>query len=190
MPEASATPLSPSGAPALESGAPTVAQRWAPQPYDATAVGRVAKGVQIRAIDLIGANFSRSDTTALPRATALDKEPELGVDVAYDLADDGKSLGCLLTFATVFPNVTEQPYSLTAQFRLVYDVRLGQPPAPEDLNQFAHWNAVFNAWPYWREYLSSTLNRARLRYFLVPVMGVPLPTTLLATSDALSQPKM
>jgi len=42
-----------------------------------------------------------------------------------------------------------------------------------DLEQFVHWNVLFNAWPYWREYLASTLNRAQLPRFVVPVMGVP-----------------
>ena len=42
-----------------------------------------------------------------------------------------------------------------------------------DVNLFANWNSVFNAWPYWREYLSSTINRAQLPRFIVPVMGVP-----------------
>lgn len=145
-------------------------------PYDAEAVGRVAAGVHIAAIDLVGANFTRADTAILPVPTAQPSAtPEMGIDVQYELAKDGQSLGCLLTFATVFEG--EEPYRLTAQFRLTYDVNLPVRPADEDVRQFAHWNAVFNAWPYWREYLSSTLNRARLDRFLVPVMGVPRPQT-------------
>lgn len=140
--------------------------------YDPESVSRVAGGVRIRVIDLVAAHFSRKDDTALPLSSMDVSDPELGIDVKWTLADDAKQLGCLITFATIFKEA--EPYRLTAQFRLVYDLELTQPPAQGDLNQFANWNAVFNAWPYWREYLSSTLNRARLPYYLVPVMGVPL----------------
>ena len=51
----------------------------------------------------------------------------------------------------------------------------GAPIADEDLHQVAAWNVMFNAWPYWREYLSSTINRAHLPLFVLPVMRLPMP---------------
>lgn len=154
--------------------APGAIETSRPPNYDPAAVGRVARGVSIRSIDLVGASFTRADHEALPTARAQHDPPELGIDVQSQLSDDGSQLGCVLTFATIFPEV--EPYQLTAQFRLTYDVKLVERPQDADVDQFANWNAVFNAWPYWREYLSSTLNRARLDYFLVPVMAVPLPS--------------
>jgi hypothetical protein len=150
----------------------TIAQAPTAPDYDPESVSRVASGVRIRVIDLVAAHFSRKDDTALPLFSMDVPDPELGIDVTWALADDAKQLGCVITFATIFGE--PEPYRLTARFRLVYDLDLMQAPASEDLNQFANWNAVFNAWPYWREYLSSTLNRARLPHYLVPVMGVPL----------------
>ncbi len=158
--------------PSLASAARASARASSAPEYDPESVSRVAGGVRIRVIDLVAAHFSRKDETALPVSAIDVPDPELGIDVKWTLADDAKQLGCLITFATIFREA--EPYRLTAQFRLVYDLELTQPPEREDLNQFANWNAVFNAWPYWREYLSSTLNRARLPYYLVPVMGVPL----------------
>jgi hypothetical protein len=154
--------------------APGATESSRPPNYDPAAVGRVARGVSIRSIDLVGASFTRADHDALPVDREAHASPELGIDVQSQLSDDGSQLGCLLTFATIFSEV--EPYQLTAQFRLTYDVRFVERPQDADVDQFANWNAVFNAWPYWREYLSSTLNRARLDYFLVPVMAVPLPS--------------
>ena len=80
-------------------------------------------------------------------------------------------LGCLLTFATT----SEQaPYSLVAKFRLVYRINPGDALSSDDIENFVHWNAVFNAWPYWREYLSSTVNRANLPRIYAPVMRLPM----------------
>ncbi|MFP4105099.1 MAG: hypothetical protein ACLFVU_03320 [Phycisphaerae bacterium] len=39
----------------------------------------------------------------------------------------------------------------------------------EHLVSFAQLNGVFNAWPYWREYVQSALNRLGLPSFTVPV---------------------
>jgi hypothetical protein len=89
-------------------------------------------------------------------------------------------LGCALNFTATFEEAGEDgvpggPYYLFARFRLIYEIHeeQGEELTSEDLQQFAQWNAVFNAWPYWREYLSSTINRAQLPRFVVPVMGVP-----------------
>jgi len=164
---------------------PGATQESAPPPYDPVSVGRVARGVQIRGIELVAANFTRGDAGALPLVSQTQVEPDLGMDVQYGLSENGDQLGCLLTFATLFTE--PEPYRLTAQFRLLYDVVLPERPSDADLHQFANWNAVFNAWPYWREYLSSTLNRARLAPFLVPVMAVPFPKETASEPQAPSE---
>jgi hypothetical protein len=139
--------------------------------YDPAAVGRMAKRVQILSVDLVGAHFDRKDNSPLPVGSATSATPELGIDVEYELSKDTRTLGCVLTFGTMFRG--RAPYSLVARFRLTYSVEAGQRPSPHELMQFAYWNAVFNAWPYWREYLSSTINRAHLPLFTVPVMRAP-----------------
>lgn len=41
------------------------------------------------------------------------------------------------------------------------------------LNEFAHYNAVHNAWPFWRQFVFSTVNQAGL-----PCPEIPLLTDL------------
>lgn len=144
-----------------------------PPPYDPAAVGRVARCVEILGIELLGAHFDRVDNDPLPRSAASENLPDIGIGVEWSIDDDAGLLGCALTFATIFE--ADQPYTLIARFRLLYEVRSQERLQRADLNQFVHWNAVFNAWPYWREYLSSTLNRAQLPRFVAPVMRVPMP---------------
>jgi preprotein translocase subunit SecB len=135
-------------------------------------VGRVARRVQIAGVELLGAHFERADDQAIPTSRPVESTPEIGIDVSWSLAEEGNIFGCVLTFGTLFES--DPPYNVIARFRLLYSVGEGDELSAADLEQFAHWNAMFNAWPYWREYLSSTVNRANLPRFIVPVMGVPL----------------
>ena len=144
-----------------------------PPPYDADATGRVAGHVQIDTVELVGAHFERVDDG--PDAADLpdDLAPEIGINIAWRLDPDAATLTVLTTFATIFEDQDPEPYELIARFRLVYTVDEPDAVAEIDAANFAHWNALFNAWPYWREYLSSTINRAQLPRFVAPVMGVP-----------------
>jgi hypothetical protein len=142
-------------------------------PYDPAAVGRVAGRVQISTIELVHAQFERADAAILPSSLPMEAIPEIGIHLEWELSADRSTFGCIANFGTIFPE--DAPYELHTQFRLIYHVTDGGDLKRGELEQFAHWNAVFNAWPYWREYLSSTLNRAQLPRFMVPVMGVPRP---------------
>jgi hypothetical protein len=148
-----------------------------PPPYDADAVGRVAAKVEIVSVELLGAYFERSDDGPLPIDAASELTPEIGIGgVEWEISADGTTLGCVVNFGATF-EVEPMPYELYARFRLLYSIEEGLKLSEADLKQFANWNSVFNAWPYWREYLSSTVNRAQLPRFVVPVMGVPKMTS-------------
>jgi hypothetical protein len=144
-----------------------------PPPYDAGAVGRVAACVEILSVELLGAYFERADDSPLPVEAPGELTPAIGIGgVEWELSPDGSTLGCAVNFGATFDTEPE-PYELYARFRLLYALQDGAELDEADVNLFAHWNSVFNAWPYWREYLSSTINRAQLPRFVVPVMGVP-----------------
>lgn len=145
-----------------------------PPAYDPAAVGRVVPCVDILGVELLGAHFERLDDEPLPRQAAGEVIPDVGIGVEWAIDDEEGLLGCALTFGTIVEG-SRPPYSLVARFRLLYTVKSETRLKRSDLEQFAHWNAVFNAWPYWREYLSSTINRAQLPPFVAPVMRVPRP---------------
>lgn len=145
-----------------------------PPKLDRASVSRVARVVDIISIDLLGAHFERADDNSLPQAVVDTEPPDVAIAVEWKINDDQGLLGCVLTFGTVFDG-RKDPYTLIAQFRLLYQVTSEDRLERADIEQFAHWNAMFNAWPYWREYVSSTINRAHLSPFVVPVMRVPMP---------------
>jgi len=141
--------------------------------FDPKKAGRVGARVEIVAVELTGATFSRANDSALPDASVQEEAaaPEFGINAEWTLSGDSQLLGCLLTFATTSELAS---YSLVAKFRLVYRINPGDSLSGDDIENFVHWNAVFNAWPYWREYLSSTVNRANLPRIYAPVMRLPI----------------
>jgi hypothetical protein len=145
-----------------------------PPPFDAALVSRLAHNVEIVSVDLIGAHFSRQDDGALPAAVGGDLVPDAAIAVEWAIDDDEHILGCLITFGTFFENRRE-PYRVVAKFRVIYEVNPEIRPNTKEINQFAHWNAMFNVWPYWREYLATMIGRAHLPNFVAPVMAVPIP---------------
>ncbi len=141
--------------------------------YDAEAVGRVAARVEILNVELLGAFFDRSDNAVIAEVALPEATPEIGVNVEWNVAEDTTLLGCILSFVTLFDDEEDPPYRVGAGFRVLYEVKGDDPLSSEDANQFAHWNALFNAWPYWREFLTSITNRAQLPQFVAPVMRMP-----------------
>lgn len=142
-----------------------------PPKFDQSAVGRVVPHVNIVNVELVHAHFDRRDDGPIPRTAAGELEPEILVDVEWER--DGDTLGCLIRFGAECDDGQPLPFRLFAFFRLTYSIDDPDSIADADLNQFAHWNALFNAWPYWREYLTSTLNRSGLPRLILPVMRMP-----------------
>lgn len=146
-----------------------------PPTFNAALVGKVARYVEIANVELVGAHYSRTDDGLEAATLPADAVPDFSISVGWALDDD--RLTCLLTFGTTFDiedeDVSAPPYQIVGRFRLTYSLAGDESFSDEELDQFAHWNAVFNAWPYWREFVSSMVNRGQLPRFLVPVMGVP-----------------
>jgi len=137
---------------------------------------RVGGAVEIRNIELVFAQFTRSDDDELPSGDPpTDQVPEFGITPRWKLNKDETTLGVTVGFSTTFPSETEEnaedvPYSVIAAFRLTYGLPANEHFDDEEIESFVRWQSVFNVWPYWREYLSSTINRAGLPRLISPVM--------------------
>ncbi len=57
-------------------------------------------------------------------------------------------------------------------FELDYHLPDDEPFSDQELRAFSDFNAVFNAWPYWRELVQSSLARMSLPTLTVPVFRV------------------
>lgn len=67
---------------------------------------------------------------------------------------------------------TESIFRVNVSFELVYKVPADLAPSEAELRAFGDTNAVFNAWPYWREFVQSMTARANLPPLTLPLFRV------------------
>jgi hypothetical protein len=60
--------------------------------------------------------------------------------------------------------------SLESEYILTYSLKGREQVTTEDLEQFCHINAIYNAWPYWREFLQNMSNRMELPTLTLPLL--------------------
>jgi hypothetical protein len=82
------------------------------------------------------------------------------------------------------------PIQITVTFAMTYLMPDAGAYPDDVLDEFARINAVFNAWPYWREYVQSTTSRMNLPPMVLPVMRVPAPATRNASPAVDAKPAM
>lgn len=72
--------------------------------------------------------------------------------------------------ATVSPGEEASPVvSIKASFELFYRLPHDFEATEQELSGFAEVNGVFNAWPYWREFIQTTTCRMNLPPIVLPV---------------------
>jgi hypothetical protein len=71
---------------------------------------------------------------------------------------------------------TDPPFLVKARFALSYTLPEGFQATKEEIAAFARVNAVFNAWPYFREYVQSTAARMMLPTVTLPLYRLRKPT--------------
>ena len=65
----------------------------------------------------------------------------------------------------------EEPLvSIKTSFELQYRLPRGFRVDPQTLTTFAETNGIYNAWPYWREFVQSTLARMGLPPVALPLL--------------------
>lgn len=64
------------------------------------------------------------------------------------------------------------PIFVEVAFDLRYEIPDASGLGDVNFHEFANSNAIFNAWPYWRECLQNTLARMGLPPFVLPVLRV------------------
>ncbi|MYD71373.1 MAG: hypothetical protein F4W89_11630 [Acidobacteria bacterium] len=73
---------------------------------------------------------------------------------------------------------------IRAKFELSYQIPADEEFSSEELEAFADINAVFNAWPYWREWVQTSMSRMGMPVMTVPVFRVQRPASAEAPATA------
>jgi hypothetical protein len=138
--------------------------------YDEAAVRRVEERVVISSLTLRQAYFESPHPKDLP---SVEESPN-GLVPLFGLGGDWSSkngdLVCDLTFITVPEGTNGNTYSMTASYRAIYNVQGSLDDVENDLEQFVYWSALYDVWPYWREFHSSTVARSGEPAPLAPIL--------------------
>jgi hypothetical protein len=138
----------------------------------------ISKHVQIDSIALARATCQRN-----PEISELPEE--VGINYQFksngSLTEDRTSIGALVTMRlSGFPKQdSAKPeegessiFFIEASFVLGYTLKSMDGVDDVSVDAFCKMNAVYNAWPYWREFVQSTVARMGLPNVTLPVLTV------------------
>ena len=69
-----------------------------------------------------------------------------------------------------------QIIGIVSEFVLTYTISSFDGLTDDGIKEFANLNGVFNAWPYWREFIQNTIARMNLPPLTIPVYRLSSPS--------------
>jgi len=130
----------------------------------------VSDRVQIRDVRLIHCNCDQK-----PAAATGKKQYDITTSTNVQL---DKNKGFIVVVAKFHFEATtgeqsQQPVlTIDASFVLTYQLDSFDGLTQEGFEQFANLNGIYNAWPYWREFVQNTIGRMALPPLTIPVFRI------------------
>jgi len=114
--------------------------------------------------------------------TPLAQQGNQSVDIDYAYSTKTllqKQNNCILVFPSfkmkIVPNESkdkETSLAIEADFLLVYSIDDLEGIKEENIKAFGEANGIYNAWPYWREFVQNTIARMGLPQLTIPVFRI------------------
>jgi hypothetical protein len=130
----------------------------------------------IRAVEITGVRLVDGVVKSKIAALADIGDADFVVDWYARVARHDRDAGVFVVVASVDARVVRSDAGggrplvlIRAAHELAYSLPKELKVSSRELNAFAKTNAIFNAWPYWREFIQSTFARMDLPQ---PVLGV------------------
>lgn len=133
----------------------------------------VADRVELEGVRLVG---SKCELMSFP-GTKKNKF-ETTATTEFDLNPENSMLFVLVHFGLDAVDEEDRPLAKTqADLLLMYHIKDFEDLTDDHLKHFADKNGVFNAWPYWREFVQNMTTRMQLPPLTLPTyrFGRPLP---------------
>jgi preprotein translocase subunit SecB len=141
---------------------------------------KVSERVDLQSVKLLTCDCKQKPkSTEGPNTFAIEKTCRFEVDKEKNI------VGAFIQFTlNAFGEGVEQKKEnsflvIDATFLLLYHIRSTEGLDDEAFSSFAEANGVYNAWPYWREFVQSVTSRMGLPTLTVPVFRISsvLPKT-------------
>ena len=138
---------------------------------------RIARSVELERVDVVRMSAERRDGGGPPPAKL---RLQLQHEARHVPSDDRAAIIVIADFGLEALEAESEAAVASAELSLCLRYQAvgnqDQEPGEAAVASFAEINGVYNAWPYWREYLHSTLGRLGLPGVLTPVLQI-LPTS-------------
>ena len=137
-------------------------------------LSRIVSVIEIKSVRLCEAHC-RSAVHPSEAGGAISVKISHKAAVVKKPGEDG-SLRIETTFAMEVHSASDEEKlqaEIRGTFELSYKVPDDESFSSEELDAFGQVNAVFNAWPYWRELVQASLARMSMPLLAVPVFRLP-----------------
>lgn len=130
----------------------------------------VSERVQLKDVRLLNAECEQTPGSASGKKA-------YNIDYSTEVQVDRKS-GYLVVmakfhFEAFLESMSSQPVIfIDASFILSYAIENFEGLTQEGFEQFANLNGIYNAWPYWREFVQNTIVRMGLPSLSIPVFRI------------------
>ena len=136
----------------------------------------VSDRVELNSVRLIASNCQQNPTCP-PGQKACDIEKTVRFDVDKGQNIIGVFVNIVLhAFGENIEQKKENSFlKIDATFLLLYHIKSLEGLGDEDFRNFAELNGVYNAWPYWREFVQNITGRMELPTLTMPVFRIVSP---------------
>ncbi len=135
----------------------------------------VSERVQLKDVRLINCKCDQTPEAALGKK-------EYGINYSTEVQVDKKNGYVIVTakfkFEAFNESENQKPVILIdTSFLLAYKIENFEGLTQKGFEQFANLNGIYNAWPYWREFVQNTVTRMGLPSLTIPVFRIVQSTT-------------
>jgi len=129
----------------------------------------------IEAVQIIDIRLVEASVATSVRSANEAGEVDLTIRSSADVKEYNKDTGMFWVLVKIKTQLIQrEPKKGTAVFvNVAFEIKYGLPKelevSQEQLNTFAKFNGVFNAWPYWREFVQSMVARMNLPTLTLPM---------------------
>ena len=142
-------------------------------PPDPLAIEQLGRVAQIVSVTLLSVKAEQLDATASQPGARFDRpvvrfrttNKEAGTTLFVRARFEGKGIAAKVQDGLA-------GFDIGAEFEIAYLLGKSEWSTPENLAAFAAMNGTFNAWPFWRELVLSTLARMGMPNVVVPLFLV------------------
>jgi preprotein translocase subunit SecB len=133
--------------------------------------------VELKAVRLISSHVKRIEV--LPDTSKRQAEIQIDCRAKARRQEEGFVVAAEIAVSVRPKDEQDKSWvTVEARFDLEYGLPKGMKPTPRELKLFAETNGIFNAWPYWREFVQSTSSRMNVPQIVLPpyrLKGVDCP---------------